>query len=79
MIWSIVKIILFVGMIAALSFAVGYLIEAGGEVRVAIGTLEFSLTPLAGMIAVVIVLSAGWLVFRLLGLLVAIFRFFNGD
>ena len=41
MIWSLVKIILFVGMIAALSFAVGYLIEAGGEVRVAIGTLEF--------------------------------------
>ena len=79
MIWSLVKIILFVGMIAALSFAVVYLIEAGGEVRVAIGTLEFSLTPLAGMIAVVIVLSAGWLVFRLLGLLVAIFRFFNGD
>jgi len=79
MIWSLIKIILFVGLITALSFGAGYLIEAGGEVRVAIGALEFSLTPLAGMIAVVIILSAGWVAFRVLGLLLAIFRFFNGD
>jgi len=79
MIWSLVKIILFVGLIAALTFGAGYLIEAGGEVRLALGSVEFSLTPLAGLIGVILLLAAGWVVFRLLGLLLAVFRFFNGD
>lgn len=79
MIWSIIKITLFVGMIAALTFAASFIIEAGGEVRIAVGTMEFSLTPLAGMIGLLLILAAGWITFRVAGLLVAIFRFFNGD
>ncbi len=79
MIWSIVKIVLFVAMIAALTFAASFLIDAGGEVRIAVGTMEFSLSPLAGMIGLILILIAGWIAFRVAGLLVAIFRFFNGD
>jgi len=79
MIWSLVKITLFVALIAALTFASSFLLEAGGEVRVAIGTIEFTLTPLAGVIGVLLILGAGWIVFRLVGLLIAVFRFFNGD
>jgi len=79
MIWSLIKIVLFVTVVAAMTFGAGYLIEAGGEVRVAIGTIEFSLTPLAGMIGVLAILGLGWIMFRLVGLAVAVFRFFNGD
>ncbi|MFT5160699.1 MAG: HemY protein [Paracoccaceae bacterium] len=79
MIWSVVKITLFVALIAALTFVASFLIDAGGEVRIAVGSMEFSLTPLAGMISLVLVLLGGWITFRVAGLLVAIFRFFNGD
>ena len=40
MIWSILKIILFVGAVAVLTSLAGYLIEAGGEIRVAVGAIE---------------------------------------
>jgi HemY protein len=79
MIWSVVKITLFIALIAALTFTASFLIEAGGEVRIAVGTMEFSLTTLAGLIALIAILAAGWITFRIAGLLVAIFRFFNGD
>jgi len=79
MIWSIFKITLFVGLIAALTFTASFLIDAGGEIRVAIGNMEFSLTPLAGTIGLILILLAGWLTFRIAGFLIAIFRFFNGD
>lgn len=79
MIWSLFKIILFVVLVAAATFGVGYVIETGGEVRIALGTMEFSLTPLAAMAVLVLILLAGWLLFRISGLLVATFRFLNGD
>jgi len=79
MLWSLVKILLFVALVAAITMAAGYVIEAGGEVRISVGSIELSLTPLAGMIATLLTLVAGWIVFRLTSLLLAIFRFFNGD
>jgi HemY protein len=79
MIWSLIKIVLFVVVVAALTLGAGFLIEAGGEVRIAIGAMEFSLTPLAGMIGLLVILACGWVIFRLTGLLIAVFRFFNGD
>jgi len=79
MLWSLIKIILFVAFITALTFGASYILDAGGEVRVALGTVEFTLTPLAGIIGVLLILLGGWIVFRLVGLLVAVFRFFNGD
>lgn len=79
MIWSILKIILFVGAVAVLTSLAGYLIEAGGEIRVAVGAIEFSLTPLAGVIVLLLMLIAGWVIFRVIGFLVAVLRFLNGD
>jgi HemY protein len=79
MVWSLVKILIFIVLVAALTFGAGWVIEAGGEVRVSLGATEFSLTPLAGAIALVLLLVAGWIAFRLAGLLVAVIRFINGD
>ncbi len=79
MIWSLVRIILFVASVAAIALGASWVIDAGGEVRVAIGTIEFTLTPLAAIIAILLILLAGWLIFRLVGLLMAVVRFLNGD
>ncbi|NOX39522.1 MAG: heme biosynthesis protein HemY [Alphaproteobacteria bacterium] len=79
MLWSLVKILLFVALVAAITMVAGYVIEAGGEVRISVGSIEFSLTPLAGLIAALLTLTVGWITFRLASLLLAVFRFFNGD
>ncbi len=79
MIWTLVRIILFVAAVAAVTVGASYVIDVGGEVRVAIGTIEFTLTPLAAIIAILLILLAGWLIFRLVGLLMAVVRFLNGD
>ena len=79
MIWSLFKIIAFVALVAALTFGAGFIIETGGEVRIAVGNLEFNLSPLAGVIGVVLLFLMVWFGLRVLGLLVAVFRFFNGD
>lgn len=79
MIWSFVKIAFFVVFIAALTFALGFVIETGGEVRIAFGNVEFSLTPLMAVIGIVLIILSAWLALRLFGFLVAVLRFFNGD
>jgi HemY protein len=79
MVWSLVKIVIFIALVAAATFGAGWVIEAGGEVRVSLGATEFSLTPLAGAAVLVLLLIAGWIAFRIAGLLVATIRFINGD
>ncbi|MBL4750215.1 MAG: tetratricopeptide repeat protein [Amylibacter sp.] len=79
MIWSLVRIILFICTIALITFGVVFLIDTGGEVRVSIAAMEYSFSPLMAAIAVILLLVAVWLVIIALGLVLAIFHFFNGD
>ncbi|MDU8942501.1 heme biosynthesis protein HemY [Ovoidimarina sediminis] len=79
MLWSLIKIVLFIGLIAALTWGAGILLETGGGVRVAIGTIEFNLGPLQALIGIGLLLVALWLVLKLLSLTVAILRFLSGD
>lgn len=79
MIWSLVRIILFICTIALVTFGVVFLIDTGGEVRVSIAAMEYSFSPLMAAIAVILLLVAVWLVIIALGLVLAIFHFFNGD
>lgn len=79
MIWSLVKIVVFVFLVASMTYGVAYVIDAGGEIRVAIGNQEFSLTPLAGMITFAVILIGAWVALRLFGLIIAVLHFFNGD
>ncbi len=79
MIWSLVRIILFICTIALITFGVVFLIDTGGEVRVSIAEMEYSFSPLMAAIAVILLLITVWLVIIALGLVLAIFHFFNGD
>ena len=79
MLWSLIKILLFIGIVAALTWGAGLLMETGGGVRVAVGTIEFNFGPLQTVVALVILLVAFWIVLKLASLCVAILKFFGGD
>ncbi|MEO0866535.1 MAG: heme biosynthesis protein HemY, partial [Pseudomonadota bacterium] len=69
MIWSLVKIILFVVAVAALALGAGWLLEADGGVRVVVAGQEITLGPLQSVIALVALNVAIWLGLKLMGLL----------
>jgi len=79
MLWSLIKFLLFIGIVAALSLGAMYLMETGAGVRIAIANMEFTLGPIQAVIAAVILLLIVWALLRLAGLLVAVLRFLNGD
>lgn len=79
MLWSLAKIVLFVAAIAALTLGAEMLMETEGGLRVAVGAREFNLDPLQAVIALGVLVVLTWIGLRLLGLLIAVFRFLNGD
>lgn len=79
MLWSLLKIVLFVVIVAALTLGAGYLLELGDVVLITVAGREFFLTPLVAVIAALVLLLGVWLLLRIAGLLVATLRFLNGD
>ena len=79
MIWSFLKILIFVGLVAALTLGAGYLMENGGALRIAVAGWEFTLGPIQAVVAALLGLLVVWIVLKLVGLLVAFLRFLNGD
>jgi HemY protein len=79
MLWSLIKILVFVAIVAGLTFGATQLMETGPGVRLAVGTIEFNLGPLQAVLAALVVVAAIWLLLKLAGLLVAVLRFVNGD
>ncbi len=79
MIWSFLKVALFVAAIAGLTLGAGLLLDTGGGARVTVAGYEFTVGPLQAAIAVLILLALVWLLMRAIGLIVAVLRFLNGD
>ena len=79
MIWSLLRILLFVLFVVAVTFAAGILMDNGGVLRIAFSGWEFSLGPLQTVIAALILFFLVWLGFKALGLFFAVLRFLNGD
>ncbi|MEO9823643.1 MAG: heme biosynthesis HemY N-terminal domain-containing protein [Paracoccaceae bacterium] len=79
MLWSLVKIILFLTLIAAAAWGAGYLLEADGGIRLSIADTELTLGPLASVIGLLVLVVAIWLLLKVVGLLVAFMRFVAGD
>ncbi len=79
MIWSLIRVLLFIAAIVTLAFGAGVLLDTGGGIRIAAGGYEFSLGPLQVVIGSLILLAVLWLVLRATGLFVAVLRFLNGD
>lgn len=79
MIWSLLKILLFVAVVAALAWGAGLLVETGEGLRIAVAGWEFTLGALPAVILALGLMLALWLILKLTGLLVAVLRFLNGD
>jgi len=79
MLWSIIKVAVFIALVSGASFAAIYLLELDGGVRIAMAGQEFNLTPLMAVIALILLVVAIWILLKLASLLIAVLRFINGD
>ncbi|NEK21503.1 heme biosynthesis protein HemY [Sulfitobacter sp. JBTF-M27] len=79
MLWSLIKIIVFVAAVAALAWGAGYLLESQGGVQVTVMGTEYSFGPLQSVIAVVVLMIGVWLLLKIMSLLLATWHFLNGD
>lgn len=79
MLWSLFKILLFVAVIAGLTWGAGVLMETDQGVRIAAANVELNLGPLQAVIVLIAALIALWLMLKAIGLMVAVLRFLNGD
>lgn len=79
MLWTVLKIVLFLGVVAGLTLGVESLMQSEAGLRVAFGDMEFTLGPVQMAIAALALLAGLWLLMKSVGLLVATLRFINGD
>ncbi|MCT4558773.1 MAG: heme biosynthesis protein HemY [Pelagimonas sp.] len=83
MLWSLIKIVVFVALVAALALGLGFLIEnhdSGlAQAVVTLNGVEYTLTPLMLFIGSVVLIAAVWLFLKLFALTIALLKFINGD
>lgn len=81
MLWSLLKILAFISLVAAAAFGVQFLLgaQAIGNVQVTVLAREYTLQPLQALIALMLLVIAIWLFLKLLALAVAVLKFINGD
>lgn len=79
MIWSFIKIAVFFGLIAALAYGSGFVMDTGGYVTVAFGGYEIRKTPIEALIILVLLFAAVFILFKLAGFVISILKFVNGD
>ncbi|TMV75504.1 heme biosynthesis protein HemY, partial [Thioclava sp. BHET1] len=79
MIWTLVKILIFIAIVAAVTIGLGHLAQSGEALRMAFAGWEITLGPVQAVIAVLVLLAAMWIVFRLVGLLIAALKVLTGD
>lgn len=79
MLWSLIKIVLFVVVVAALALGADYLLESQGGIQVSAAGYEITLGPLESVLSIIALVVSVWIALKLLSLLVALWRFLNGD
>lgn len=79
MLWSLIKILVFVAIIGALALGAETLMDTSGGIRVTFAGTEYTLGPLESVIAGLALLVAVWAILKLLSLGIAFLRFLNGD
>ncbi|MDS9466243.1 heme biosynthesis HemY N-terminal domain-containing protein [Paracoccus sp. MBLB3053] len=79
MILSALKILIFFAVVLAITLGAVHLSETGHALRVVYGGVEYSLGPVQALIGLVLLLLVGWLVVKVIGILLAFLRFLLGD
>lgn len=80
MLWSLLKILVFVGVVAVLALGAVWLLEFDGAgMRVEFNGQEFTFSALQMVLALLVLVVALWVLLKVLSFLVALLRFVNGD
>lgn len=79
MLWSLVKILAFVAVVAALTFGGAWLMEMTGGAVISVAGYEVALSPLEMAIGFALLVVLLWLAQKVLALLLAVIGFINGD
>jgi HemY protein len=79
MLWSLLKIFVFLGLATALAFGVAWILETPGEVKIAFGGREFFISPIGFLIGTVVLIFLALVLLKLLGFFAALLRFMLGD
>ena len=79
MLWSLVKILIFVGLVTAATYGAVMLGEMSGHAQITLAGLEFRLGPVESLVVILVFIGLVWLLFKFIGLTAAFFRFLNGD
>jgi HemY protein len=79
MLWSLVKILAFVAVVTAATFGAIMLLEMEGSATIDIGGQAASFSVIEMVIGLIVLVGLIWLVFKLIGLAIATFKFLNGD
>lgn len=79
MLWSLIKIVLFIAVVAALAWEADFLLESSGGMQLTIMGTEYSFAPLQSVIVIGILVFLVWLLLKIFALLVATWKFLNGD
>ncbi len=79
MIWNFLKIAIFVTVIAAVTFGAALLSSSGGQVRLTLSGMEYTLGPVQALLGLLVLFVALWAILTVSGLVVAFVRFLNGD
>ena len=79
MLWSLLKIVVFLAIAALLAFAAVRLLETPGEVNIAFDGREFQVTPIGFVVGLVVLVVLALIALKVLGFLAAVARFLLGD
>ncbi|TLP65603.1 tetratricopeptide repeat protein [Parasedimentitalea maritima] len=79
MLWSLLKILVFVALIALMAFGGGILMETAGGVQITVAGTEYTFGALQSVIALMVLVGLVWVFLKLMSLLVATLKFLNGD
>jgi HemY protein len=79
MLWSLIKIVVFVAVAGALAWCANYLLGSSDGMAVTVGGTEYPLNAFQSVIAIIALMFLVWLLLKLFHMLVAVFRFMRGD
>ena len=79
MLWSLIKIFIFIGVVGALAWGAGMLLEADGGIQIRAFGMELNPGPLESVLLLILLVIAVWLFLKLFSLLRAVWLFLNGD
>jgi len=79
MIWSLVKILAFIAFVGLLALGGTWLMSLDGGAQLAFGNFEITLSPIRTAILLIALIALSFLLAKLLGLILAFFKFLLGD